>query len=267
MKKIGAELSKLTPEDAAAWVARYVTTNTRPGDDYQPDVLACPRCKGAGLLRYDVPVTDERFWQTVECTCAAGQARIQRAIARRFGAAQLPPEYRTYPWRDHPDRAAVASVLRWADDPKDYPDAHHWLLVYGANGVGKTTMVGGLAAEMVEAGDSVIFRPMPELLADVRATFGKPDEQEALRQMLRRTGRLFLDDMGTEIPRDWVGEFLYEVLNHRHNQHLTTVITTNLDLDEMADYFGPRIWGRVKRMAEPIEMDGEDLRDLPHPTR
>jgi DNA replication protein DnaC len=270
MRKVGAVISKLTPDQAADWVARYVTINPRPDDDYQPDEATCIRCLGVGLLRLDVPPTDDRFGQTVECACPAGQERVQRAIRRRFGEAQLPPEYRTYPWREHPDHAAVRRAVRWLDDPKVDHDSHHWLLLYGPSGRGKTTLAGGMAAELAERGESVLFRTVPSLLADVRATFGNSEEQEALRKSLRAVRWLFLDDMGTEVPKDWVGEFLYEILGYRHDHHLPTIITSNLaTVDEhghaeMAEYFGPRIWGRVKRMAEPIEMDGPDLRDIPH---
>lgn len=196
--------------------------------------------------------------------------RSRRAIIRRFGDAQLPPEYRSYPWRDHPDRGAVARVVAWMDDPKTgqdgkpRPDAHHWLVLMGPGGRGKTTLAAGMAAELTKQGRSVLFRPMPDLLDDIRATWGDTEEQEKLRQLLRSVRYLFLDDIGTEVPRDWIGDFLYALLNHRHNNHLPTIFTTNLDIRELGRHVGERIFERIKRMGEMVLMQGENLRDRPH---
>lgn len=232
---------------------------------------------------------------TRHCDCLEGFARAERdaevlaqyreekarrAVIRRFGDAKLPLEYQRYPWRDHPDRTAVTRCARWLDDPRTERDAHHWLLLYGPGGRGKTTILAGMASELAEAGVAVLFRPMPDLLSDIRGTFGKSEDQESLRTMLKSGIRyLFLDDIGAEVPRDWVGEFLYEILNHRHNGHMPVIMSTNLwsdpgqrgpdgqpgrGLEEFAEHMGIRIWGRVKRMAEPILMIGQDLRDLPH---
>jgi DNA replication protein DnaC len=189
--------------------------------------------------------------------------RDRRAIVRRFGEAHLPPEYRTYPWRDHPDSKTVRRVSHWLADPMEGPDAKHWLLMYGLGGRGKTTIAAGMAAELVLSGASVLFRTMPDLLAEIKATFGKEDgETDVLRDLLCRVRWLFLDDIGAEAPRDWVGEFVYAVLNHRHNHHMRTVFTSNLDPRELGEHIGERIWGRFKRMAEPVEMAGTDLRDV-----
>lgn len=189
--------------------------------------------------------------------------RDRRAIVRRFGEAHLPPEYRTYPWRDHPDRATVRQVSRWLADPMEEPESKHWLLVYGFGGRGKTTVTAGMAAELVETGASVLFRTMPDLLAEIKATWGKDDgETELLRDLLCRVRWLFLDDIGAEAPRDWVGEFVYGVLNHRHNHHMRTVFTSNLAPRELGEHIGERIWGRFKRMAQFVEMVGADLRDV-----
>lgn len=248
----------------------------------------CPMPTGEtfeGHDGYPRPVIEETELLSEYCRCEDGMARKQdddairaiyeenrsrQAIVRRFGDAQLPPEYRSYPWRRHPDQATVSRVAAWLDDPKTdlngkpRPDAHHWLLLLGLGGRGKTTIAAGVAADLTRQGRSVLFRPMPDLLDDIKATWGDNEEQEKLRQLLRSVRYLFLDDIGTEIPRDWVGEFLYALLNHRHNNHLPTILTTNLSIAELGNHLGDRIWGRVKRMVEPVLMDGDDLRDLPH---
>lgn len=210
------------------------------------------------------------------CECADGQARRERddvyrrqysedrqrrLILRRFGEAKLPPEYRDYPWRDHPDRGAIARVIRWLDTPKTERDSLHWLLIFGDGGRGKTTVLAGMAAELAAAGRPVLFRVMPELLADIRATWGDREKEAELISILQNAPWLFLDDLGAEAPREWVGEILYTILNYRHNHHLATVANSNLPPEELVSHLGERLWGRFKRMAEPVEMGGPDLRN------
>lgn len=238
------------------------------------------------------PEISEAEYLRVHCTCPEGESRAEydaelhreygamrtrQAVIRRFGEANLPAEYLSYTWREHPDRDAVKKFETWINDPKTDRDSHHWVLFYGPGGRGKTTLMGGRAAELAADGESVLFRTMPDLLSDIRSTFNKTDDQERLRQLLKNVHHLFLDDIGAEVPRDWVGEFLYQILNGRHNDHKPTYLSTNLwepptkdmpggDIGPFMNHIGERLWGRVKRMAEPILMNGQDLRDLPHVT-
>src|SRR5919199_5340014 len=38
----------------------------------------CPRCNGAGYLRYDVPVGDPRFGQLLVCQCTEAELKAKR---------------------------------------------------------------------------------------------------------------------------------------------------------------------------------------------
>jgi DNA replication protein DnaC len=55
------------------------------------------------------------------------------------------------------------------------------------------------------------------------------------------TQLLILDDLGTQSATPWAREKLYQILNHRYNAELPTVITTTLTLGEI----DPRIRSRM----------------------
>ena len=42
-----------------------------------------------------------------------------------------------------------------------------------------------------------------------------------------------LDDLGAESQTPWAQEKLFQLINHRYNEQLPTVITSNVDLDRM----------------------------------
>ncbi|MBM3121729.1 MAG: ATP-binding protein, partial [Chloroflexi bacterium] len=50
---------------------------------------------------------------------------------------------------------------------------------------------------------------------------------------MRQARLLVLDDLGTQASTPWAVEKLYQLLNHRYNATLPTVITTNLSLDDL----------------------------------
>lgn len=74
---------------------------------------------------------------------------------------------------------------------------------------------------------------------------------------------LVIDDLGTEIRNPYVtNNFLYQVLNERKNKHLPTIITSNLDLKDLQDYYDERVSSRIIDKATSIclQIKGADLR-------
>jgi DNA replication protein DnaC len=59
--------------------------------------------------------------------------------------------------------------------------------------------------------------------------------------MMREVDLLILDDLGTQNPTPWTGEKLFQLINHRYNNHLDTIITTNLSLDDMENRISSRL--------------------------
>jgi DNA replication protein DnaC len=74
---------------------------------------------------------------------------------------------------------------------------------------------------------------------------------------------LFIDDLGTENKINNVtDEYFYSVINERMQNHRKTIITTNLDLGQIQDVYGERIFSRLmhKKQSLKINFVGSDLR-------
>jgi DNA replication protein DnaC len=118
-----------------------------------------------------------------------------------------------------------------------------WLVLMGDYGTGKTHLAASIANYRASQGYPVMFVVVPDMLDHLRATFNPSSEVSYDRRFeeIRNAPLLILDDLGSQATRPWVQEKLYQLINHRYNAELPTVITTALSLDEM----DPRLRARL----------------------
>ena len=125
---------------------------------------------------------------------------------------------------------------------KAFDRAHHfagdpsgWLVFTGTYGCGKTHLAAAIANFRASQGLPVMFVPVPDLLDHLRATFSPSSAVSYDRRFdeVREAPLLVLDDLGTQASTAWAQEKLYQLLNHRYNKALPTVMTTAQRLDEI----------------------------------
>ena len=110
--------------------------------------------------------------------------------------------------------------------------------MFGETGVGKTHLAVAIAAHRIDKGHPVSFAFVPELLDYLRYTF-TPESRvtyDTVFDQVKNAPLLILDDLGQEQSSPWAEEKLYQIVVHRHNARLPTVITSTLDF---ADQTGP----------------------------
>ena len=224
----------------------------------QAAVPNCPLCHDAGFLRVDVPVNHPSFGRIFPCQCKVRE-REQRDSDRLLRLSNLEAfAHYSFANFDH-EVEGVEDAYRKAVQYARNPDG--WIFLHGKCGVGKTHLAVAVALYAQEHQKlSVYFAVVPDLLDHLRATFdpkaGEPYDE--LFSMIRGSGLLVLDDLGTENTTPWAREKLYQLVNHRYNERLPTIITSNQDhklIDE-------RVLSRLldTRLTTEIVVDAEDYR-------
>ena len=199
----------------------------------------CPKCKGAGYLRADVPFGHPNFGKPIACECKEAEKREKRRQQllelSDLGAFhnQSFRNFIIHSSRIHPSvQEAFTEAHRFAQNP------HGWLVLIGPNGCGKTHLAAAIANQNLRDGAVVLFTVVPDLLGHLRATFA-PTSTEAYDQRfakMREAELLVLDDLGSHQSSPWANEKLFQLLNYRYNSGYPTVITANkqglIGLDE-----------------------------------
>lgn len=127
-------------------------------------------------------------------------------------------------------RRALETAQAFAVDPQE------WLVFNSIGyGNGKTHLAAAIANAVTNAGESVLFVVVPDLLDHLRATFNPASNMRLDTRFdeVKTAPLLILDDLGTESATAWAREKLYQLFNHRYNARLPTVITTATPIDEI----------------------------------
>ena len=73
---------------------------------------------------------------------------------------------------------------------------------------------------------------------------------------------LIIDDLGTELPGQFVTAALYTLVNDRLLAGKAMVISTNLNIREIRERYSPQIGSRLNGNFEQIAFVGQDIRVL-----
>jgi DNA replication protein DnaC len=137
------------------------------------------------------------------------------------------------------------------------------LLFVGGTGLGKTFLSACIAAEVAEKGISVAYEPASHLFSKLeKARFEPSEENRAAADRLNTCELLIIDDLGTELPGQFVTAALYTLVNDRLLAGLPMVISTNLNVDEIARRYSPQIASRLQGSFQRLTFVGKDIRVL-----
>ena len=137
------------------------------------------------------------------------------------------------------------------------------LFFYGDTGVGKTFLSNCVAKELLDTGHSVIYFTAFQLF-DIfkRNTFYKATEADiiAAHQNIFDCDLLIIDDLGTEIPNSFTVSQLFLCLNERMIRRKSTIISTNLTLNQVAQLYSERTFSRLSSSYVMLKLFGDDIR-------
>ena len=137
------------------------------------------------------------------------------------------------------------------------------LLFNGGTGLGKTFLSACIARGVADKGFSVIYETATHLFNKLeQAKFNPTEETRQEAAKFTACDLLIVDDLGTEMPGQFVTAALYSLLNDRLLAGKPMIISTNLNVDEIHRRYSPQIASRLQGSFHQLIFLGEDIRIL-----
>lgn len=135
------------------------------------------------------------------------------------------------------------------------------ILLYGDTGVGKTFLSHCIAKELLEHSFSVIYFTASQLF-DIfaKSTFQKDKEASLDYEHIYDCDLLIIDDLGTEFSNSFTSSQLFICLNERILRKKSTLISTNLALDDIKNIYSERVFSRITSAYTVLRLTGDDIR-------
>ena len=137
------------------------------------------------------------------------------------------------------------------------------IIFSGNTGVGKTYLSNCIAKVLLDRYYSVIYLSAKELFeALVKVKMEKSEDQKYLLliEEVYESDMLIIDDLGTELSNHFTTTEFFHIINRRVNTEKSTIISTNLSLDEMRDIYSERVTSRIRKSFMYIRLFGNDIR-------
>lgn len=139
------------------------------------------------------------------------------------------------------------------------------LLFVGNTGLGKTFLSNCIAYELLKKGKTVLYQSSSSMLDSIiDFKFGKEDTSENIYNNILNVDLLIIDDLGTENINSLKFAELFNIINSRllnQNNHITkTIISTNLNIDNLFKTYDERIVSRLVGYYNICRFFGDDIR-------
>lgn len=208
----------------------------------------CPVCKGAGFVHPVLRSGKADFSRVVPCRCSKKELRKKKTeylekysnlgSLSQLTFDNLSPKGKAAGAISQERFAQVHQAVRaFADNPQG------WLVLLGPSGSGKTHLACAVANHRLKLGEPVFYITAADLLDHLRSAFSPAGETtyDELFEQVKNAPLLVLDDLTVGSATAWAKEKLEQLLNHRFNTRLATVITTDVPLDRIDE----RLRGRL----------------------
>lgn len=265
------EYNSLIPE-----IARRKTQNL-PCEQLQEKLLSLQRNMNDILAKngmsekdlapnyYCKKCNDTGFVKGVRCKCYFDMKNTLRS--REINAEKLCSSFDTLssaPFNDceKANYEKLCAVLN--KTISSFPNLKTRFLIFvGGTGTGKTYLSRAVAGEFEKKGfDSTFISAFNLSNTFMKYFLDFNEENVDYLTPLIDCDLLVIDDLGAEIVKNVTEKFLVNLLNERNAFHKLTIITTNLNAEEIKNIYGERVSSRIidKNASKIIRFNFSDIR-------
>lgn len=222
--------------------------------DYLEPLYTCPDCKDTGYIDGEKC----HCFRQQEITLLYEQSNIQEMLAKENFSVL------SYEYYDGEDLNRFQNAVNVSKDFIAGFDTHYQnLFFYGTVGTGKSFLSNCIAGELLASRHSVIYFSANALFEKLSQYVFTTNSKEALYNYykdLYNCDLVIIDDLGTEVTNSFVASQFFALLNERHLRQKSTIISTNLSLEELQDRYSDRVLSRITSNYSICKLSGQDIR-------
>lgn len=229
--------------------------------DYLEHVYTCPHCHDTGYINGQKCTC----FKKAEIALLFKQSNLNEII-KKENFEHFSFEYYSDTIKDEITGRSALEAAKFAfqkahDFIQKFPSESPNLFLYGNTGVGKTFLSHCIANELLESTYSVLYFSAFDLF-DMRAksTFSKDSEKDFHEDLIFDCDLLIIDDLGTELTNSFVSSQLFLCINERINSSKSTIISTNLTIEEFSNTYSERTFSRIAQHYQLVKLVGKDIR-------
>ncbi len=256
-----AAMEKIKNQNLALQQEREYLVQEYFEEGYLDDSPICDRCGGSGYLGS----------QMCECLTELCRQEQKKEISVLAGGKENFSQFRLDYYPDRVDPKIGVSPRQVME--RNFRTCRTYaslfsqnsgnLLFIGGTGLGKTFLSACIARTVADRGYSVVYETANHLFSKLeRAKFSGDEDARRESEKYTRCDLLIIDDLGTEMPGQFVTAALYSLLNDRLLENKPMVVSTNLNVDELSRRYSPQIASRLHGSFNRLTFLGEDIRVL-----
>lgn len=256
-----AAMEKVKQENLSLQAERAKLAKEHFAPGWLDETPVCASCGGSGYIG------------STMCKCLAQLCRQeqQKQLQQLTGGQERFEAFRLDYYPDRVDRTYGASpraimehTLRVCQDfAAGFTDGIGNLMFVGGTGLGKTFLSACIANTVTDKGYSVVYKSAHQLFEKLNKNQFNPDDQSRQEVAdIQNCDLLIIDDLGTELPGNFVTAALYSLLNSRLVEGKSMVVSTNLNIEEIAKRYSPQIASRLQGAFKGLTFVGNDIRVL-----
>lgn len=223
-------------------------------------VEPCGICKGTGHLVRDARDPESETIGFDDCEC-----KKDVVFRCRMMDANVPREFwdvERIVMKLEQNQAQAQKVIEYCHDLDAAKRNGQGFLLYGQNGVGKTSCACYVLAQASRQDFTIGYITAPEFIRAVPQAWRDADYAEYLRRLIG-SDFLVLDECGKEY-RASGSEFttaeLDLMLRRRRGALLPTIVSTNLKVKEFRETYGESLFSAMFDRVQMIKFDSGDFR-------
>jgi len=209
----------------------------------------CPEC-AAIFMEQEEKERPER--ERIEKLDRETKWRNER-IAQSLGRAGIPDRFKertleNYIIENEGQQRALDFANKFVDDYTEGRRGQSAIFT-GDRGTGKTHIAVGMAQRMiVKNGATAVFVTVQRLIRSIRETWHKDCEktESEVIAMYADPDLLILDEVGVQAGSENEKQILFDLLNERYERRKSTIMLTNLSVEESKVFLGERVFDRLR---------------------